>query len=70
MPRRSDKIGPYFLIEKLGRGTFGEVWDSDQSSKLPKIRFVDNVLTGVSIYGIYLEIKLPIGAIGTCPPLV
>src|SRR5207244_12504617 len=34
MPRAGDQIGPYTLITKLGRGTFGVVWLAERRSRI------------------------------------
>jgi serine/threonine protein kinase len=34
MPRKDDRIGPYILIEKLGRGSFGVVWLAEKRTAL------------------------------------
>ena len=34
MPKPNDKIGPYILISKLGRGAFGVVWLAEKRSAL------------------------------------
>jgi serine/threonine protein kinase len=34
MPKANDRIGPYILISKLGRGAFGVVWLAEKRTAI------------------------------------
>jgi formylglycine-generating enzyme required for sulfatase activity/serine/threonine protein kinase len=38
MYRKGERIGPYVLVDKLGRGTFGEVWLAEKKTSLTTTR--------------------------------
>lgn len=38
MPKTGDQIGPYTLIEKIGKGSFGNVWLAERRTAITTTR--------------------------------
>lgn len=46
MPASRDKYGPFVLDQRLGGGTFGEVWEAHREGELVPIPVALKLLTG------------------------